>query len=349
MGIWYATREAVKLALDVKETARADAEVDAALDASTNAVHGLTHRRFYPWTGTRYFDWPSRRYATAWRLWLDSNELASASAVIAGGVEIAASDYFLRRADDLDEAPYDSIEIDLESSAAFSAAGTYQRAIAITGVYIGCPVDEVPAGALAEALDATETSVDVTDSAVVGVGHILRCESERMLVTGRRWLTTAQTLQTPLTANLNNVTVAVTTGSAYQPGEVLLLDSERMYVVDVAGNNLTVKRAWDGSILAAHTGSTIYASRTLVVERGVLGTTAATHADATALVRFRPPGLVTEYATAHALNTLLQHRSGYARTVGSGDNEREMGGRGLRAIREDLDRAYTRKARVAAV
>ncbi|MDQ7910256.1 hypothetical protein RB614_37760 [Phytohabitans sp. ZYX-F-186] len=349
MGIWYTTREAVKAALDYKETARSDAQVDAAIESASRAVEGLTHRRFYPWTGTRYFDWPDRRYSTPWRLWLDNNEVASISTLVAGGLTIAPSDYFLRRSDGLDEPPYTSIEIDLDSSAAFTSGPTFQRAVAVTGVFIGCPVDEVPAGALAEALDATETAVDVTDAAAVGVGHILRVGDERMIVTGRQMLTTGQTLQSALADRINDVTVVVTNGAAFSVGEVILLDGERMWIVDIAGNNLIVKRQWDGSVLASHTGSTIYASRTVTVERGALGTTAATHDTAAAIVRHKPPALVTEMADAEAINTLLQKRAGYARTVGSGDNEREAGGRGLRQVREDVRTTYGRKARTAAV
>jgi hypothetical protein len=349
MGIKYATREDVKLALDIKETARADADVDSALDSSTDAVHALTLRRFYPWTGTRSFDWPVRGYGSAWRLWLDSNELASITTLVAGGTTLTADQYFLRRSDDRDEVPYDQVQISLSGSGSFSSGPSWQKAIVITGVYIGCPLDEDPAGALAEALDATETAVNVSNGAAVGVGSILRVDSERMLVTGRQMLTTAQTLQTPLTASLGDETVAVTTGSAFNVGEVVLLDAERMYIVDIAGNNLIVKRKWDGSTLAAHTGSTIFASRTLTVERGALGTTAAIHSDAASLAAHRIPGLVREYAVAYALDKLLQRRSGYSRTVGSGESEREMYGRGLREVKRDLEEAYGRRARVSAV
>lgn len=349
MGISYITREAVKLALDMKATARADGEVDAAISSSTESIHGLTHRRFYPWTGTRYMDWPQRNYGSSWRLWLDANEMASITQLVSGGTLLDPSVYFLRRSDEIDEAPYDQIQVDLGTSGSFSFGATRQRALELTGVFIGCPVTEVAAGALAEALDTAETSVDVTDSAAIGVGDIIRVETERMMVIGRSMLTTGQTLQTPLTRDMSAVTVAVTDGSAFSVGETLLLDGERMLVVDIAANTLVVKRAWDGSVLATHAGSTIFAARTLRVERGALGTTAATHDTATAVVRFQPPPLVSELALAESVNTLLQRRSGYARTIGSGENEREVGGRALRDIRADCRRAHGKLARVAAV
>ena len=40
MGIWYITREAVKAALDIKDTSRSDGQVDRAIEAH----HGLIIR-----------------------------------------------------------------------------------------------------------------------------------------------------------------------------------------------------------------------------------------------------------------------------------------------------------------
>jgi hypothetical protein len=350
MGVWYVSREAVKRALDIKETARNNARIDACIESASRSVEGFLHRRFYPELDTRYFDWPNQQRARSWRLWLDFNEMASITALVSGGVTLAPSEYFLRRADDLDEAPYDHIEIDLSAGGAFQSGSTHQRAIAATGVFIGCPVTEVPAGALAEALDDSETAVNVTNAALVEVGHIIKAGSERMIVTGKSMLDTGQNIAGDVAKSQNAELVAVADGTAYFAGEVILVDAERMLILDVAGNNLIVKRAWDGSTLAAHTtGADIYAARTLTVQRGALGTTAATHSDTTALVRFFVPGLVEELALAYTLTALGQGQASYARTVGSGDNERESSGRGLSQIKADALAAHGRQMRMGAV
>lgn len=350
MGVWYVTRESVKAALDIKETARSNARIDSCIESASRTVEGVLHGRFYPELDTRYFDWPNMQRAKSWRLWLDRNELASLTTLVAGGVTITSDQYFLRRADDLDEAPYDRIEIDLSASGAFQSGDTHQRAIAATGIFINCAIEETAAGALAEALDDSETAVNVTNSAAIGVGHIIKVDSERMIVTGKSMLDTGQNIGGNLAANKNVETVAVSDGTAYFAGEVILVDAERMLIVDVAGNNLIVKRAWDGSTLAAHTtGADIYAGRTLTVQRGALGTTAASHNDASAIVRFVVPGLVEEFALALTLTALGQGQAGYARTVGSGENERETSGRGLRQIREDAITAHGRQFRMGAV
>lgn len=351
MGVWYTTREDVKSALDIKLTARSDAQVDRAIEAASRAVEGLLKRRFYPWSGTRYKDWPNSQHARSYRLWLDADEVISVSSLVSGGTTISASDYFLRRGDDIDEPPYTFIEIDLDSSASFDSGNTHQRSVAITGVF-GYSADEESAGALAEALDSSETGVDVTDSAVIGVGDIIKADSERMIVTGKSMLDTGVDIHASdsLTATQSDVSITLsTTTGAPTVGETILIDSERMLVVDVAGSTITVKRAWDGSTLATHAaGTSIYAPRTLTVSRAALGTTAATHSTSLALTKHVVPGLVAELALAYALNNLLQAQSGYARIAGEGESAREYTGRGIRALEKDAMQAY-RRIRIGAV
>jgi hypothetical protein len=346
MGIWYATREQVKAALDTAETARNDDQVDRAIESGARSIEGLLHRKFYPWTGTRYFPWPHPRSRSAFRLWLDADELVSVTTLVAGGITIPASDYFLEPVNT--GPPFTSIEIDLASSATFASGPTWQRAIAATGVF-GHSAVEAPAGALAEALDAVETGVDVTDSSMVGVGTIIRVDSERMVVTGRSMLDTTQNTSV-LTASSSDVAITGITAGTIAVGEVILVDSERMLVVDVAGTTLTVKRAWDGSTLAAHNaGVDIFAPRTLIVERGALGTTAATHNTASAVVKHVVPAMVRDLNVAEAINQLQQETSGYARVIGEGEDAREGTGRSLFDLRRDTVTALGRKARFRSV
>jgi hypothetical protein len=348
---WYATREEIKAELDVKETARSNARIDRALADATEAVEGLCHRIFYPTLATRRFDWPNRSGSTPWILRLDGNELISVTSLTTGDVTIASTDYLLRRADDLDQPPYTRIELDLNTSAAFGQGDTYQQDIAVTALY-GYRNDEATAGTIAETLDASETGVDVdaSTSATVGVGSLLRIEDERVVVTGRSMLTTGQTLGADLTNQNNAVTVAVQSGAAFAAGEVILVDGERMLVDDIAGNTLIVRRAWDGSTIAPHTtGATLYAPRTLTVERGALGTTAAAHSSGTSVARWVAPGSIRQLCLAEALVDLLQGRSGYARTAGSGENERETSGKGLADLRARVYTTLGRKARMRSV
>lgn len=356
----YSSREDVKRSLDYAETARAGAQVDRALEAAADSIEGLMHRRFYPWSGVRYFDWPAD--SRSWRLWLDQHDLISASAVVSGGVTLSVGDYLLRP---YDGPPYTHVEINLAGSASFGGGDTHQRAIAITGVW-GYGADEAAAGALAEALDASETAVDVADSSLIGVGHLLRVDDERMLVTDATMLDTGVDIDAgdSLTQQASDTAITLTsTTGAPVAGEVILIDAERMLVIDRAGVILVVKRAYDGTVLAAHAaGASIYAPRTLTVVRGAVGTMAAAHSNGAAVTRHAPPGLIRDLAVAEAESQLLLETSGYARrgssvvdnsrnTISTSNirsNRNEIG-IGLEGIRERAYIAFGRKARIRAV
>lgn len=363
--VWYCTREAVAACLDTKLTARIATVVDGAIAAATGSVEGLCHRRFYPETRTMTFDWPNRGSRTSWILRLDANELISVTSMTAGGIPVASTDFFLRPDDG---PPYTRVEIDLSSSAAFSSGDTHQRAISITGLY-GYRADEATAGTTAASVGTTTTTaVDVSDSSAVGVGDLLRVDTERMTVTARTALDTGQDLTTTLDADVGDETFGVASGVAVAVGETVLVDSERMVVEDVAGNTLVVARGADGTTVAVHSiGASVYAPRRLTVVRGVLGTTAATHSSGAAVYRHLPPPLVRELATEEAITSTLEKVTGLARVVGEysgrlgrsdtvtagygqvSDKKRDAVGRGLPAIREDVWRAHGRKLRSRAV
>lgn len=343
MAIWYCTREEVKSALDSKETARNNAQIDRSIESSTELIEGLTTRKFYPEIGTRYFNWPSRQQGTSYKLWLDL-DLISVSSLVTGGVTIAPSGYNLEPINY--GPPYRSVELKLNTASYFGGGSTPQRDIAIAGLW-GYRNDESNAGALAAAITTVgAVTANITDSTLVGVGQLIRIDSERLVVTAKNMLTTTQTLLTPMTAKHDSVTVAVTNGAAFSVGEVILLDVEKMLITDIAGNNLAVKRAWDGSVLATHTGSTIYAPRTISIERGVLGTTAATHLISAPILKWKPPTLVKQLAIAESMSSLQQEGSGYARVVGAGDTAREASGKGLLDLREQTRIAHGVRGRV---
>lgn len=349
MDIWYATREDIMSALDAKGAARDGAQLDRALSAGSRAVDALCQRDFAPVLATRYFDWPNEaQTARSWRLWLDRNELISASALVSAGVSIAGSSYNLEPANS--GPPYNRIEMKLDGPGSFGGASSYQRSVSVTGLF-GYSDDSAPAGALVGALNSSATAVAVTDSAAVGVGSLLRVGAERMVVTRKRLVDSGQTLQTPVTAKANEVLIAVTNGAAYAEGEVLTLGAERMLIQDIAGNSLSVRRAWDGSILDAHTSDAIYVPRLLTVTRAAAGTTAATAVDGAPITRWVPPAPVHTLAVAEAMDILLQEQAGYARTLRgqSGSRSLTAGATELEALRDRVATSHGRRARTRAV
>lgn len=348
---WYCTREDVKNSLEIKHTADADALIDAKIPASSRSVEGQLHRpRFAPTLMTVKYDWPNNSYAPAWTLELDSNELITITSVISGGVDITAS-CILRRGDDTDIPPFNRIEIDLSGSGSFAAGSTWQRSIEVTGLH-GYSNDEESIGVLAAQLADTEgATADITWSTPrLGVGDILRIDNERMFVTDRTWIDSGQTITDPLTASMANVAVPVSSGAAFAPGEVIIIDVERMKIIDVVGNTLSVKRQWDGTVLAAHADNApIYALTGVRLARGQLGTTIAVHNAAAVIRRWITPTNLREFTKAETLVALEQDSAAWGRVVGSGASQRESNGAGLDDAREKAIQSLGRKYRLGGI
>lgn len=338
----YVSREAVKKALDVKGTSRSDDDVDRAIQAGSRAAEGLLHRKFYPRDATRYWDWPSYQASPPWRIWLDAWELAAIPAsVTTGGVSIPLANLNFEPANS--GPPFTYFEINRSTNSAFGAGPTPQRDVAVTGTF-GFDLNTAPAGTLAASVaDTTVAAVAVANSAAAGVGDVIAIGTERMLLADKTLTSTGQagTIGASTAAQL----LAVANGAQFFPGETVTLDAESMLVTGIAGNNLLVKRGWDGTTPATHTGATIYAPRSWTVTRGAFGTTAATHSNGAALARYTPPSLVQQLSLAEAENNLLQAVSGYARTVGAADNERPVSGQSLADIRKQAYAQYGRKGR----
>jgi hypothetical protein len=345
----YATREAVKNAIDGKFTARDEAQIDRNLEASAWTIEGFLNRKFYPQTGTRFFDWPpEERMGRAWRLWLFEDEVISVASLTAGGTAIAPSGYFLEPANS--GPPYTHVEINLAAGTAFGVSTTHQRQIAITGVF-GYAADETTAGAVAADIDGMATTLNVSDASLLGVGDILRIGTERMIVTNRAMVATTQSLVTGWsTASTADVTATVADGTKLHPGEVVIVDGERILVIDIAGNTITGKRAWDGTVLATHSTAAIYALRQLTVTRGDLGTTAAAHTNGTAIARHVVPGIVRQLAVAETIAGIESEQAGYAdKMTGAGATERPTGGGAVSPLRAMAMQAVGRQNRGRAI
>lgn len=347
MGVWYITREQLKTALGISSSGHIDAQLDRAIEAASRAVEGYLHRRFYPEVATRYFDWPNTQYARTWRLWLDENEVISLTSLTSGGEALSASDYFLEPVNS--GPPFESIEVDLDSQSSFGQGntGTHQRKIAATGTF-GYQETWSPAGNLAEALDASETGVQVTDSSALGTGSLLKVESEYMLVTGFNQLSTGDANTTALTASVADDVVNVTSGAAFFAGEVITLGSEQMLIESITGNSLIVKRAFNATTLATHAmTTTIYAPRDLVVTRGALGTTAATHNTALSVSVFVFPGGVNALTAMYAIRQYMGESSGYSGA--SNTTQGKFDPSVLEILEREVRITYGRKARTLAV
>lgn len=341
-GMTYASREDVKRALDIVETARADDQIDRALASASDNIEGLLLRRFYPEARTQTFDWPDPLGTTSlpYTVYFDRHDVIMVWSLRTDDGVITSPNFHLYPDDG---PPYTRLELDVDSSSTFHRRSAGQRSITIDGIF-GYSNDTESAGTITSALTAAATTVDVSDGTpLIGVGDLLKVGTEYMTVTEKGFLDSTETLAADVALGSAS-SITVSDGSAFVSGEVLLLDSERMLVIDVNADVLAVKRAWDGSTLSAHTsGAAVLVQRRLTVRRGVLGTSAAAH-DATAeVLKHIVPPMVRSLAIAEAMAVLLQERTGYARVIGSGEGESEVRGIGLADLRDQTHKAYGRK------
>lgn len=346
----YCTREDVKRATDIKETARANWQIDRAIQSASRNIEAHLHRIFYPQDTTYYFDFPNFQYAYPWRLWLNNKELAAPPTLVtSGGTTIPLSAVNVEPINS--GPPYRHIELRRDLPYAFGVGPTPQRDIAITGTF-GFWMQTDAAGTLAANVSSTTaTAIPVSDSSLVGVGQILIVGNERMLVSDRSMVDTGQTNLSGATgASLTDNAIGVTDGTQLHIDEIIQIDSERMLVVDITGNTVTVKRGWDGFPLATHsTGTHIYALRNLTVLRGQLGTTAATYTSGTAAATWRIPSLLRDLAIAEASVRVTEEVGGYSDPEGEGGSAVKGIGTALADLWDEAETTFGRKARIRGI
>ena len=338
---WYATREAVKAAVGITG-AKVDTLIDGYIESASESTERLLGRRFIPLTATKLYPWPQRA-GNSLVCYLDEDLLAVAELLAKAQdttpTTIADTDYFL---EPINNPPYRRIEIDRSSSAAFEGGDTSQRSISVEGRW-AYSEDTKAAGALAEADDGAETELNITDASLIDVGGTILLTDEALFVSGRALLDTATNNNGALTAVPSETSVTVVDGTKIKAGEVITINSERMLVESIATHVLTVVRAYDGSVLAAHDDAQdVYAPRTLTVVRAVNGTTAAAHDDALAITKYAPPADVVNYVRALAIFTHKQGSSGWTGQIGGGEGtvETRMAVFGLTKMRDELIAAY---------
>lgn len=327
MTNWLATREQIKTAIGASG-ANLNAPIDRHIAAASADIERRLNKYFIPRTQARSFR--ACRGGRGYVLDLTQTDDNAPTDLLAvtllttnnGADTITSADYFLEPVND---SPYNRIEIDLGSATDVDSVFTYtdtpQRAISVTGRW-GYSEDTEAAGATAEDMTASETDLDVTDASLIGVGNTLLIGTEQMFVTERAALDTTADTTGSHAADVAVVTIALAVGhgTRVKQGEVIQIDSEKMYVQSITSDNLTVIRSYDGTALASHaTGTAVYAFRTLTVVRGVNGTTAATSTSGAAITKYAPPADVVRLCVAETILRLKGDESGQTGVVGAGD------------------------------
>ena len=359
MANWYTTLEAIKRSRKINGP-EYDAQIGRLIEAASRKIdgevkHGLIasdRSAFIPSTETRLYRWPPTRMRSATRLWLDRYLLSvttlQSEAQNSSPTTIAATDYFT---EPNNAKPYDRIEIDLSSTASFQAGDTPQRSISVVGSW-GWTDDTRSTGTVASGLssDAADTSMVCSNASLINVGDTLLVESEQVFVSARDFAALGSVLvnDAAITADAADNTITLDGSHGVVAGEVMRLETEELFVEYVSTNLLTVIRAYNGSVLAAHANDTaVHINRTLTIERAVNGTTGATHANSTAVSKHLVPADIIELCTAETVAAFHQENAGYSRTIGPVDSPQEFTGKALAALRNACLGRYRRYSNAA--
>ena len=352
MANWYISREKFKVAANISGS-QINNTIERVIEASSRDVDRWTRRHFIPKTQTRLYRYPQPRAGLASVLWLDQDLLSISTlqtqAQNSSPTTISSSDYFLEpnNPEPDGNTRYNRIEIDLSSTAAFEGGDTPQRSISVAGSW-GWSNATQSAGAIDDSggINASDTALIVSNASKIDVGDTLLIDSEQIFVSDRSFAARGSILLdegSDLAGTNATVTVTIDGSHGIVAGEVIRIDSEQMYVVSVSTNDLTVIRAWDGSVLASHSNNAaIHVNRTLTIERGVNGTTAASHSDEATISKYVPEADVSRWCMAEAIASYHQEHSGWGINVGTGTGATALDGRDLTQLRQALVGYYRR-------
>lgn len=357
--IMYATRGMVINALDSIPTPRLNASIDRALAASTILIEDTASGQFFhPLWDTRSYDWPDPERYTSRRLHLWSAPLTQVTQITVAGDVLTASAYHLRPGDG---PPYSEVLLDQDIDPGYwstSPTTGIEDAVEITGLWGHGADKTIPAGTVAAAGitdSATTLNLDTVSQPLrVDVGGILGIGTELVIVTDVAWKSITPTVGVGgLAASMTATSLPMTSTTGISPGQMLIVGSEKMLVIDVlGGTSLLVQRAQHGTVLGAHANlDPVKTPWSLTVERGVLGTTAAAHAGTTPVLAHPAPALIEQTATACAIAQVLDQTAGYAHPAGpsGGAQKTSPTGAGAEWLLGKVHDEYGRKVRTGAI
>lgn len=231
--------------------------------------------RFLPSTEQKKFDGNGDRHQ-----WIDELLAITAFTMLDGNTTytLTSADYLLHPANRWwANGPYTRLEVDLDSTQIGQWAKGQQN-LQITGRW-GLYEETAATGATASQTDSATTLV-VDNAGKLSIGAVVKIGDEQELLESFGAVSDS-TADTSAAMDVSQDTIAITNGSLLSRGEVAVIDTEKMLVLEVISNTLVVARGYGGSKIATHLiNSNVYVYRTFNVTRAVNGTTAAQHTTA---------------------------------------------------------------------
>jgi len=145
-------------------------------------------------------------------------------------------------------------------------------------------------------LDNTLKTFSLSNGGYFSPGMVLHIDDEQMLIVSGNGsngspapIDSEANLSVDIESNMIEQIIDVSDGTKFSENEVIRIGSENMLVEKISGNELTVRRGWNLSIISEHSADDdIYVYRSYQVERGVNGTEAGSHDDAAITVYVVP-------------------------------------------------------------
>lgn len=270
--------------------------------------------RFLPSTEQRKFDGSGDTHQ-----WVDELLAVTAFALLDGTTTytLTSSDYLLHPANRWwTNGPYTRLEVDLDST----QIGQWikgQQNLQITGRW-GLYEETKTTGATVASQSDSVATLAVDNASNLSPGAVLKIGDEQELIESVGSATDS-TADTASAMDVSQDTIAVTNGSLLSRGEVIVIDTEKMLVLDVISNTLVVARGYGGSKIATHLiSASVNVYRTFSVSRGVNGTTAAAHTNAS-ISRYVCPASINYLCRQIAGLMHKKAQSGWSSKVGNAE------------------------------
>lgn len=171
---------------------------------------------------------------------------------------------------------------------------------------------------------ASTTSLVVTNGGRLWPGKVVKLEDEQILVAAGCGgenspdPTTATSVTTGYATEATDI-IPVTSGAEFYFDEVIRIGDEDMLILRKDGNELIVRRGWNGTLRDEHSlSSAIKVYRTVTIERGANGTTAAAHSSA-AMYEAQIPADLAYLATQ--ISSLMRGKAATGFTGRAGNSE----------------------------
>jgi hypothetical protein len=177
----------------------------------------------------------------------------------------------------------------------------------------------------------TEKTLVTTNGGLISLGMILQLENEQELVVSGKGsknspapIKAVSLLDGDLSDIPSEQLLKVDNGAEFFEGEVLRINSEDLHIERISGNELTVIRGWNDSLVKTHAdNSEIYIYRTFGVVRGVNGTTAAAHINVYPK-RYKVPDDLNWLCRQITGLMIMKAKSGFQGRTGNADSGESM-------------------------